>query len=123
MCGSLVGSCAADEFVRAVEVFDETSRAEPRDRGGLENKRVDWCLIGVFNFHGVSMTKPIGHWRSNLENNFEPENQRRGSDLGALASYGQELRRRMTIRLQARSNDQEAKLVLRWLNGRPRPRH
>jgi hypothetical protein len=38
-------------------------------------------------------------------------------------NYGQELRRRMTIRLQARSNDQESKLVLRWLNGRPRPQH
>jgi len=37
-------------------------------------------------------------------------------------SYGQELRRRMTIRLQSNGTDREAGLTLRWLNGRQRPR-
>jgi hypothetical protein len=34
---------------------------------------------------------------------------------------GQQLRRRMTIRLQANGCDREARLTLRWLNGRRRP--
>jgi len=36
-------------------------------------------------------------------------------------SYGQDLRRRMTIRLQSNGTDREAGLTLRWLNGRQRP--
>ena len=37
-------------------------------------------------------------------------------------SYGQDLRRRVTIRLQSNGTDREARLTLRWLNGRQRPR-
>jgi hypothetical protein len=37
-------------------------------------------------------------------------------------SYGQHLRRRMTIRLQSNGTDREARLILRWLEGRQRPR-
>jgi len=38
-------------------------------------------------------------------------------------NYGQELRRTMVARLQDSTADREARLVLRWLNGRPRPQH
>jgi hypothetical protein len=34
--GSAVICYSADEFIRAVEVFNEAGRAEPRDDGGLE---------------------------------------------------------------------------------------
>jgi len=37
-------------------------------------------------------------------------------------NYGQELRRQMVTRLQATGTDTEARLVLRWLNSRGRPR-
>jgi hypothetical protein len=37
-------------------------------------------------------------------------------------NYGQDLRRQMVMRLQTNASDQEARLTLRWLNGRKRPR-
>ena len=37
-------------------------------------------------------------------------------------NYGQDLRRRMTIRLQSNGTDLEARLTLRWLDSRQRPR-